>query len=92
MKRSVFILFLAVLFSFANAQSDTSFHLIKTIKGDIVDFTVDNIDNIYILNSRNQLKKLNANGDSVAVFNDVKKFGRATYIDVSNPLRILLLQ
>ena len=66
------------------------FKLIKIINGDIVDFTVDNLDNIYILNSRNQLKKLNANGDSVAVFNDVKKFGQATLIDVSNPLKVLL--
>jgi hypothetical protein len=72
------------------AQNDSIFHLIKTIKGDIVDFTVDNLDNIYILNSRNQIKKFNANGDSVAIYNDVKKFGQATLIDVSNPLKILL--
>ena len=90
MKQFSFILFLLVCYSSSVAQTDTSFHLVKTIKGDIVDFTVDNQDNIYILNSRNQLKKLNANGDSVAVFNDVKKFGKATYIDVSNSLRLLL--
>ena len=71
-------------------QADSIFQHIKTIKGDIVDFTVDNLDNIYILNSRNQIKKYNANGDSVAIYNDVKKFGRATLIDVSNPLKILL--
>ena len=72
------------------AQTDTTFKLIKVIKGDIVDFTVDNLDNIYILNSRNQLKKFNPNGDSVAIFNDVKKFGQVTFIDVSNPLKVLL--
>jgi hypothetical protein len=55
-----------------------------------VSFTVDNLDNIYILSSHNQLKKLNANGDSVAVFNDVKKFGQVTFIDASNPLKVLL--
>jgi hypothetical protein len=71
-------------------QADSIFQHIKTIKGDIVDFTVDNLDNLYILNSRNQIKKYNANGDSVAIYNDVKKFGRATLIDVSNPLKILL--
>ncbi|MCC7402728.1 MAG: hypothetical protein IT214_14710 [Chitinophagaceae bacterium] len=75
---------------FAGAQSDTSFHLVRIIKGDIASFTVDDLDNIYILSSRNQLKKLNQNGDSVAVFNDVKKYGQATLIDVSNPLKILL--
>jgi hypothetical protein len=72
------------------AQADTSFHLLRTISGDIVDFTIDNLDNVYILNSRNQVKKLNANGDSVAVFNDVKKYGQASLIDVSNPLKVLL--
>lgn len=75
---------------FVSAQTDTSFQLIKIITGDIVDFTIDNLDNIYVLNSRNQVKKLNANGDSVAVFNDIKRFGKATLIDVSNPLKILL--
>jgi hypothetical protein len=74
----------------AEAQTDTSFHYVKTIKGDIIAFTVDNLDNIYLLSSSNQVKKLNANGDSVAVFNDVKKFGQASLIDVSNPLKVLL--
>jgi len=89
--KQILPIFLFVAFScICKAQSDTSFKLIKIISGDIVDFTVDNLDNIYILNSRNQIKKLNANGDSVAVYNDIKKFGKATLIDVSNPLKILL--
>lgn len=91
MKKLIGIL---LLFSFCTdkitAQTDTSFRLVKTIKGDIIAFTVDNLDNIYLLNSTNQVKKLNANGDSVAVFNDVKKFGQASLIDVSNPLKVLL--
>lgn len=74
----------------AFSQSDTSFQLLKVVKGDIVDFTVDNLDNIYVLNSRNQIRKYNANGDSVAIFNDVKKFGKATLVDVSNPLKVVL--
>jgi hypothetical protein len=84
------ILGLLLLPGAAMAQADTSFHLLRTISGDIVDFTIDNLDNIYILNSRNQVKKLNSNGDSVAVFNDVKKYGQASLIDVSNPLKVLL--
>lgn len=91
MKR-ILIILLAFFGSVAciYSQTDTSFQLIKVISGDIVDFTVDNLDNIYILSSRNQLKKLNANGDSVAVYNDIKKYGPATFIDVSNPLKLLL--
>ena len=80
------VCFLAVK---AKAQSDSTFKLIKVINGDIDDFTVDNLDNIYILNNRNQLKKYNTNGDSVAIFNDVKKFGQVSFIDVSNPLKVL---
>lgn len=90
MKRIIVIVTAFIFSGAVLAQSDTSFHLIKTIKDNIVSFTVDNLDNIYILNSQNQLKKLNDNGDSVAIFNDVKKFGQATLIDVSNPLKILL--
>jgi hypothetical protein len=71
-------------------QNDTAFQYLKTIKGDIASFTVDNLDNVYILNSRNQLKKLNANGDSVAVYNQIRKYGKVTQIDASNPLRVLL--
>lgn len=90
MKRIVLAIAVILMSLFVKAQSDTSFHLIRAIEGDIVSFTVDNLDNVYILSSRNQVKKLDQNGDSVAVFNDVKKFGRATLIDVSNPLKILL--
>ena len=89
MKKLIGILFL--LFSTTLvAQTDSSFQFVKTIKGDIVSFTVDNLDNIYLLSSTNQVKKLNANGDSMAIFNDVKKFGQASLIDVSNPLKVLL--
>jgi hypothetical protein len=91
MNKSLYILLSIFLVTgFVHAQTDTSFQLVKTIKGDIVAFTVDNLDNIYLLSSTNQVKKLNANGDSVAIFNDVKKFGQATLIDVTNPLKVLL--
>ena len=91
MNKFFFITCCSLLFNLVSvAQADSSFRFTKDIKGDIVAFTVDNLDNIYLLNSTNQVKKLNSNGDSVAVFNDVKKFGQASLIDVSNPLKILL--
>lgn len=90
MKYYLYILFFLSSSRLLQAQEDTTFRHIKTITGDIVDFTVDNLDNIYILNSRNQIKKLDANGDSVAIFNNVRKYGKATLIDVSNPLKVLL--
>lgn len=84
--------FLMGMFAVAavNAQTDTSFRAVRSIQGDIIAFTVDNLDNIYLLSSTNQVKKLNEKGDSVAVFNDVKKYGKATLIDVSNPLKVLV--
>jgi len=90
MKQLTSIILLFLLTFSARAQTDTSFQLLRTIKGDIVNFTVDNLDNIYILNSRNQIKKYDDKGDSVTIFNDVKNFGKATLVDVSNPLKILL--
>jgi len=74
----------------AKPQSDSAFQFIKTIKGDFTYFNVDNLDNLYFITKNNQLKKLNANSDSVAVFNDIKKYGNPDYVDVTNPLKSLL--
>jgi len=90
--RKQLIIFFSFLIGYSAcfAQVDSFFISFKKIKGDIVAFTADNFDNIYLLNSYDQLKKINAKGDSVAVFNDVRKFGKVAQIDVSNPLRVLL--
>jgi hypothetical protein len=80
-----------VVFSLVSkSQKDSCCKLIAAIKGNVVDFTVDNLDNVYVLSSNDQLKKYNSNGDSVAVFNNVKKFGKTFIIDASNPLKVLL--
>ncbi len=72
------------------AQADTAFHLIKSYKGEISDAAIDNLDNVYILTSTDQLKKYNNNGDSLAVYNNVRRFGKVSSLDVSNPLKVLL--
>jgi hypothetical protein len=74
----------------AVAQKDSSFTFKRVIRGDIVDFTVDNLGNMYLLSSNNQLKKISATGDSLAVFNIVRSHGNLYSMDVSNPLKILL--
>jgi hypothetical protein len=71
------------------AQQD-SLVLDRTIRGEYLDFRVDNLGNIFLLDKDNQLKKLGPAGDSVAVFNDVRKYGTLFSIDASNPLKILL--
>lgn len=89
-KTRIIILLLCSCFTVVSfAQSDSSFSFLKTIKGNFSYFNVDNLDNIYLLNN-NQLRKITAAGDSVAVFNDVKKYGNPDYIDVTNPLKSLL--
>ncbi len=72
------------------SQTDSVVKFSKTITGDFTYFNVDNLDNIYLLNNNNQLKKLNSNGDSIGIFNDVRKYGKLYYIDVTNPLKLLL--
>ncbi len=64
--------------------------LVQVIEGNVIDFTVDNLGNIYLVNKDYQLKKLEPNGDSVGVFNEVRRYGNLSYIDASNPLKLLL--
>jgi hypothetical protein len=63
---------------------------VKTLSTNVIDFTIDNLGNIYTISTDNQLKKLNANGDSVAVYNDVRRYGSIFSLDASNPLKLLL--
>ncbi|HWK05434.1 MAG TPA: hypothetical protein VNS58_17465 [Puia sp.] len=74
----------------ASAQQVSDFVLSKTIAGELADFTVDNLGNIYVLNLDNQLKKLSPNGDSLAVFNDVRRYGKIWSVDATNPLKLLV--
>lgn len=71
-------------------QSANNFRLLHSIPGNYLYMNADVLDNIYLINTGNRLIKLNHKGDSVAVFNDVKKYGNPSYIDVSNPLKILV--
>lgn len=74
----------------AQQAAITDFVRTLTVAQDIVDFSVDNLGNIYVLNADNQLKKLSPKGDSLAVFNDVRRYGKITHIDVTNALKILV--
>jgi hypothetical protein len=80
---------------YASAQQEARdvaapFSLTRTLSADIVDFTVDNLGNIYVLNRDNQLKKVSPQGDSLAVFNDVRRYGKIASVDATNPLKILV--
>jgi hypothetical protein len=74
----------------AKAQTDSVIHLTakQFIQGSFVNFYIDNLSNIYLLNADNQIKKLNDHGDSLAVSNALKRFGNIHSMDVSNSLKI----
>ncbi len=86
----ILLLSSCVIAASAKAQEDSVFKFVKTIPGNFTYFAVDNLDNLYLVNQNNQLKKLNSRGDSLSVFNDVKRYGKLYSIDVTNPLKVLL--
>jgi len=87
-KATVFCMIL--IGSIACSAQDSSFRLVQTIPVAATEMAVDNLQNVYILTASDQLKKYNSNGDSVAAYNNVRRFGKLYSFDVSNPLRPLL--
>ncbi|MGN6420299.1 MAG: hypothetical protein ACTHMC_22515 [Pseudobacter sp.] len=99
MMRSLFIAVFTLLCSVLATEAqtvgiqqgnDTAFKVDRIIAGEFTDFNVDNLGNIYVVGLTGQLKKLKPNGDSLAVFNNVRQYGKINFIDVSNPLKVLL--
>jgi hypothetical protein len=86
----LFLLCMYLMLANTALGQDSLFRLDKTIKYPIESFTVNNLGEIYIINSSNQLKKLDDKGDSVGVFNMVNKYGRLSYIEAQNPWRTIL--
>jgi hypothetical protein len=77
----------------ANAQqprADSVFALSRSIPGLFSDFTIDNLGNLYLVNQTGQIKKIGPAGDSIAVFNNVRQYGKIYLMDVTNPLKLLL--
>ena len=87
------ILLITLLLSLPSFAADTtlSLQIIKTIPGSFSSFYTDNLQNIYLISSAtNGMKKINSNGDSVAVFNNTIRYGKIYAADVTNSLKILL--
>ena len=85
------LLFIGILFfSTVKAQPVDTWQLRKTVKGDWITFEVDHLSNYYLINSTNQLRKYNSQGDSLAVYNDQRRYGFMGSVDVTNPLLILV--
>src|ERR1043166_9331921 len=88
-RASLLVVFLFAV-NFLYAQDDSLFRFLKKIEYPISSFTVDNLGELYIINTNNQLKKYNEKGDSVGVFNQVTKFGKLTYVEAQNPWKAIL--
>ncbi|MDQ6756665.1 MAG: hypothetical protein M3004_06990 [Bacteroidota bacterium] len=73
-----------------NKTQNSIFTFQRSIEYPIVSFAVNNLGELYIINTNNQLKKLNEKGDSVGVFNEVRKYGKLTYVDAQNPWKTIL--
>jgi hypothetical protein len=90
LKKILTIVFLFSVKLLHAQQATGELPLIKSIRGPFSDFSVDVLGNIFLLDKEGRLKKINPAGDSVAVFNDVRRFGKLHSIDASNPLKVLL--
>ena len=82
----IILSFFTLLHIHAQNSQDTTLY----IKGSFDYFSIDNLDNIYLLTQSGQLKKTNIKSDSIAIYNDIKKYGIISFMDVSNPLNILV--
>ncbi|RYZ46598.1 MAG: hypothetical protein EOO14_24420, partial [Chitinophagaceae bacterium] len=88
--KQFFSIFFLLLATISFAQVDSSFLLLRSYQGDVVNAAIDNLDNLYVVSSTGQVKKFNNRGDSVAVFNGVRAHGKLHALDVTNPLKPLL--
>jgi hypothetical protein len=87
---SVFFLLLLIYNDKAYSQNDSLFRFLKKLEYPISSFTVDNLGELYIINTDNQLKKYNEKGDSIGVFNQVTKYGKLSYVEAQNPWKAIL--
>jgi hypothetical protein len=91
--KKLWLLFFALVIFYlpeVKAQDDSLFRFLKKIEYPVASFTVDNLGELYLINTDNQLKKINEKGDSVGVFNQVTKYGRLSYVEAQNPWKALL--
>ena len=72
------------------AQNDSLFRFLKKTGYPVSSFAVDNLGEVYVINTANQLIKYDEKGDSVGVFNQVTKFGKLTYVEAQNPWKVIL--
>lgn len=77
-------------YGFSVAQSDTmALKPEKSIPFSAVNFTTDNLGNIYFITRDNQLVKYDIHNDTTITYNDFR-YGTLGTVDATNPLQVLL--
>ncbi|MFM7838426.1 MAG: hypothetical protein ACKO6K_02570, partial [Chitinophagaceae bacterium] len=90
-KQLIFLsLTLCSFFAQSKAQTPVHFVVEQRIPGLFSEVAVDQLNFIYLITTGGQLKKYNTRGDSLGMFNEVRRLGQLTAIDVSNPMKTLL--
>lgn len=85
-----FCIFIAISMPHAQAQQTEWLYEKPWISGNFIQFEIDELNQIYLLEASGRLIQYNEKGDSMSVYNDIKRFGVPNRIDVANPLRPLL--
>lgn len=86
----LFSLFGLLISVIVYTQDSTDFRVYSYVSGDFTAFTTDNLGNVYAITRQNQLKKFSPKGDSMGVYNDVRKYGKLSTIDATNSLKTIL--
>jgi hypothetical protein len=89
-KNIIFSLIFFITAHAAVAQDFLQPKLIKKIDGSFSYYKRDESGNVFAITTVGQLKKYNANLDSMGVFNDIRSFGSVDYVTSNNSLRTLL--
>jgi len=80
---------LGILFFAINCYAQSNPKLLFKVDTSAVFLSVDNLDNIYAVTDNNQLLKYNSAGKLLWNYSN-KSFGKLSFIDVTDPMRILL--
>lgn len=82
--------FLLLQSTLAFAQQSMTLNDTPWIAGDYKFLEIDELNQIYLLETSGRLIQYSSKGDSLTMYNDIKRFGIPDRLDVSNPMRPLL--
>jgi hypothetical protein len=86
--------FIFHLLSFEKSYAQADYTILvkdsACVHGSFRNFYTDAMGNVYFQMANDAIMKTSSQGDSVGLFNDVRRFGKLETVDVSNPLKLVL--